>query len=715
VSSRQHLVAPVIAATLLAQQVASNALRDALFLSSFAVTTLPWFIAASAVLAAPAAEASGRLLARFGPARLVPVVFGLSGLLFLIEWALIGGQPRAAAVLVYVHASVLGAIAISAFWSLLNERFDPHSAKPLMARVAAAAAFGGLAGGVGAERVAALLSQRTLLVFLGVAGVVCVAGALAIGRDIPARHSQSPQTEDQRSGWTQIRETPLLRDLALVVALAAALAALVDYVLKAEAVATFGRGEPLVRFFGLFYAATGLAAFLLQAALGRVVLGRLGLGGSVASHPIVVGAAGVLGVILPSPWRGILPRSLDVALRASVFRAGYELFYTPLPDVSKRTAKSIIDVAADSLGKGAGAALILILTRVAPVYSIAAVHVAGILAAAAELVVARRLRAGYVTALEGGLRRQGSDFERAAQYSLSNFTVVESMAGLDRTSVLRALGEVAGSKGAAPAHDPVVAAIVELRSGDLSRARTALHGLPSDPLVIGALIPLLEQRGLLREVVAALVVIGSRAAGQLVDALLCPTTPDVVRRRIPLVLKSCASTLARDGLMHGLDDPDFDVRLRCGRALLALTDGHPELTVSPALALNGVERALTIDGDAGRVREHVFNLLALALDREPVQIAALAFESHDSYLSGTALEYLETVLSPRLFSALAPRLDVSDARGAPRRRAAAEARADLLHAGATLRVSLEAVRRQLAASDGDVENQDPPSTGDRVV
>jgi tetratricopeptide (TPR) repeat protein len=46
-----------------------------------------------------------------------------------------------------------------------------------------------------------------------------------------------------------------------------------------------------------------------------------------------------------------------------------------------------------------------------------------------------------VRALEGGLRRQGADLEQAAQYSLSDFTAVQSMAGLDRTSVLRALGQ----------------------------------------------------------------------------------------------------------------------------------------------------------------------------------------------------------------------------------------------------------------------------------
>ena len=123
---------------------------------------------------------------------------------------------------------------------------------------------------------------------------------------------------------------PLLRDLALVVALAAAVAALTDYLLKAEVVSFFGKGEPLVRFFGLFYAGTGLAAFLLQALLGRAILARIGLGGSVASHPLLVGAAAVLGFFAPAPWRAILPRGLDVTLRASIFRAGYELFYTPL-------------------------------------------------------------------------------------------------------------------------------------------------------------------------------------------------------------------------------------------------------------------------------------------------------------------------------------------------------------------------------------------------
>jgi ATP/ADP translocase len=689
-----QFLAPLTAAVLIAQQVGSNAIRDGLFLSWFPVTSLPYFIAGAAVLSIPAAQSSGRFLARFSPARVVPVILGLSGVLFLAEWALLGWQPQAVSVLLYLHSSVLGSIALSAFWSLLNERFDPHSAKPVMAKVAAAATLGGLAGGVGAERVVALLSQGALLLLLGICGAIAVAGVFLVGRGMPARRPGAEMSEVQ-SGWTEIRRLPLLRDLAVVIALAAALAALVDYVLKAEAVAFFGKGEPLVRFFGLFYAATGFTAFLLQATLGKLALSRLGLGGSVASHPVIVGAAGLIGFVAPAPWRGMFPRGLDVAVRNSVFRAGYELFYTPMPEATKRSAKSIIDVAWDCIGKGAGAGLILLLTGFDHRYSLAAVNLASVLTAGAEFFVARRLRAGYVQALEGGLRRQAIDLEQAAQYSLADFTSAGSMAGLDRTSVLRALGQVAEAKIVIPSSaDPVVAAIADLRSDDRGRIEAVLRHPPRDSLVVGALIPLLARSGVLREVVAALTGFGTRAAGQLVDALLDPATPDVVRRRLPLALKSCASPLARDGLVQALASPSFEVRLRCGRALLALTDDHPELAVTPQAALAAVERELAQPGNSAEAREHVFNLLALGLEREPVHIAARTFDTDDAYARGTALEYLEMVLSPALFAALQPRLATP---GAPTRgrRGVTEVRADLLRAGETLRMSAAQVRREM--------------------
>jgi hypothetical protein len=330
-----------------------------------------------------------------------------------------------------------------------------------------------------------------------------------------------------------------------------------------------------------------------------------------------------------------------------------------------------------------------------------AVNIAGVIAAGAELTVARRLRAQYVSALEGGLKRQGEDLQQAAPRF--DFTVAGSMAGLDAASIRRALDDAAERKGTVPDDDPVVAAIASLRSGDLSRVRHVLRAPPTDPLIVGALVPLLANREILSQVVKALTAPGVRAAGQLVDALLDPATPDVVRRRLPLVLKSCASSLARDGLVQALAASSFEVRLRCGRALLALTDTHPALAVSPPAVLEAVERELKGQDDDGAVREHVFNLLALVLEREPVRIAALAFDSGEMYLRGTALEYLETVLTPGIFAALAPRLSTASAPVLDKR-GASVVRAELLEAAATIRVSRKQVLQELNAPDSDPES-----------
>ena len=210
------------------------------------------------------------------------------------------------------------------------------------------------------------------------------------------------------------------------------------------------------------------------------MLARLGLGGSVASHPAVVGSAALVAFAIPGPWRGILPRGLDASSRNSVFRAGYELLYTPLPEATKRKTKAVIDVAWDSAGKALGAGAVLLVTLLPVAMAFAAVNALVVLAAAAELAVARRLRPGYVRELEGGLRRGGDDLDDAAADSLSDFTAVESFAGLDRATVLRAVGVSPGGP-PSPTADPVVAAIVELRSGSRSRVRAALRSLPRDP------------------------------------------------------------------------------------------------------------------------------------------------------------------------------------------------------------------------------------------
>ena len=181
--------------------------------------------------------------------------------------------------------------------------------------------------------------------------------------------------------------------------------------------------------------------------------------------------------------------------------------------------------------------------------------------------------------------------------------------------------------------------------------------------------------------------------GQLVDALLDPRQDPAVRRRVPRVLKVCTTRRAVEGLVQGLDDELLDVREQCAIALASITSRSPELSVPRAdvfaVVLREVKRApraLELD--------HVFTLLSLALEREPLQIALRAVRGTDRALRGTALEYLENVLPEGLREALWPSLG----EGAPAPRTARprqDVMYELLNSSAAVPLSREALRARL--------------------
>src|SRR3954463_9481991 len=140
--------ATVAAVAILMQQVAGKAARDAMFLSHFSVTALPAIIIVSSVLSIGAGLLFSRSLSKVSPMRLLPGTFLATAVLLLATWWLAGIYPRAAAIVLYLQMGTLSPVLISGFWSILNERFDPHAAKHLFARVGVGASVGGLIGGL---------------------------------------------------------------------------------------------------------------------------------------------------------------------------------------------------------------------------------------------------------------------------------------------------------------------------------------------------------------------------------------------------------------------------------------------------------------------------------------------------------------------------------------------------------------------------------------
>ena len=635
---------------------------------------------ASLVLVSLHARA-GRLLA---PSVLIPVSFIASSLLFFAEWLLRASAPSTVAVLVYLHVSVAGPLLASGFWLIVSELYSPRTAKKGVGRIAGMGTLGGIVGALIAERVAASRGVPDMLLALGVLQVLT---AILVHRlASPSLESGMPRdaalgTETllpMKSGLRVVAATPYLRRMALLVLLSTASAALVDYVFKAGVVNAVGPGDGLLRFFSVYYGLTSLASFVLQVGASRRVLERFGIAGT-TSAPSIALAGGVLaGLALPGFVPLLIARGSEAIFRGSWFRAGYKLFFTPIPAAEKRATKSLIDVTFDRLGDAVGGAVIPLVVLLAPDEQSTVILTLAFVASLGAIFAASRLSRWYVTTLENSLLHRGS---RAHDIDPADAATATVLSDVRRR---HAAGERhATEHGMNPepicTPDPLIQQIATLRSND---PREAIHLLSREQGLAGALvphaIPLLAIDALADYALFALRKVAEEHVGQLTDALLDRNRELAVRRRLARVFSVCVSQRAAHALLAALDDERFDVRFQVARSLSAIAARNPAIVIDPARIYDVVLREVAVgrpvwqgrrllDGfvsaspldvfvrdRASQSLAHVFTLLSLVLPREPLQIAFRSLHSDDAHLRGTALEYLEGVLPPAVRQPLWP-------------------------------------------------------------
>jgi hypothetical protein len=670
--------AAVGAGLLIAQQVAAKVVRDAFYLSQFPVTTLPLALGASACLSFVAVAALSRTMARRPPARLLPpLLWGSAGLL-VGEWALSFVAPRAAAALLYLHVATFGATLVSAYWSLLNERFDPHAARRAMGTIGTGASLGGVLGGAVTWRVAGLVRVPTLLLGLAALLALCALAIRGLGGTGMAAEPSPPPAETRGPlRWRLFGQIPYLRSLAALIALCAFIEALLDYAFNAAAVARFAHGEALVGFFAAFHTASGLLALLVQAALVRSSLTRLGLAGTLATHPL--GVAVLAGAVVAAPRMGTIValRAAEAVLRHSTFRSAYELLYTPLPPSQKRPAKPLVDVGADRVGTLAGSAATALVLAVMGGHATQGLAVLAGSGAVVMLAIALRFHRAYVIALVDSLRAGAVRLEEAEVVDATTRQTMETYSRAEPASPRTpAAPPSLAPPEASDDADASVRRAADLRSGDIVRIRGALSQGLVDPSLVAAALPLLRRDDLFGDVIPALRRAAPACTGQLLDALLDERVDPVIRRRIPRVLASVPTQRAADGLLAGLESERLDLRYRCAQALVRLSQ-RAVVSIPAARVFAVARREIEAMGARGGSRlEHVFAILSLALEREPIEIALRALRGRDPTLRGTALEYLDHVLPPGIREALWPRLGLAAA--PPVRRPVDDVRDELL-------------------------------------
>jgi ATP:ADP antiporter, AAA family len=652
--------AMLAAGLMIAQQTEAKAVRDSVFLTHFPVTALPSITLIAAVFAIFASYGGSRLIRAVTPNRFAPFSFLVSGILQVCERSLLLSHPRVAACAIYLHVFAINLLLTSSFWSLMNEHYDPRSAKRAFGKIGGAGTFGGVVGGLVAERVAALGSVAALILVTAVLHLACGGALYWFTRKFQVSHREDHRATKRKPVFQVLKKTPYLLEVASLMIVVSVAAALLDYLFKSEAAASIAKGPALTRFFAVFYTLTGLLGVAVQAFLSSAMLSRLGLANTVSSLPLTVMAGGGWALAFFGFAGMTVLRGMEVILRSSLFRSGYELFYTPVPSEDKRSVKAIIDVSGERLGDAVGSGLLglLLILHLSGKVSILALAIGF---SVAGLILAKRLGRSYSGALASSLHKQAV---RLAPEPLPDDQEA-SFIHAPRPVFPKAAADASRPAPAPP--DPILQELSELRSQDEHRVIEALSRIHDPhPLILHQLIQFLGNDRYAFLVMDHLRGAVSAHVGQFIDALLNPEGAFAIRKRIPLILARSDSQRALDQLLIALSDREFLIRFRCAHAMSLIRANHPELYLNQDRIWQVVDEELQVSlevweqrrvvaqspqdseeqlekpGDASL--EYIFVLLGLVLPQRPVSMAYRALQTEDKHLRGTALEYLQSVL-----------------------------------------------------------------------
>jgi ATP:ADP antiporter, AAA family len=737
-SSRWQLGSPLVAAMLASaavggQYVAGKAAGDALFLANFETSSLPLMISVTAVFSIVLVIASSKALRHVSPTSWVPAAFGGTAILILADWALVASAPKLAARSLYLVVFGLGPMLGSGFWLIASERFDPHTAKKVFGQITGAGTLGGLLGGLSAARAATIGDVGAMLPLL--AGLHLASAwltrRLAQSSDKPRRADEGRATASAaRSGLRVLAEARHLRNLAALVLFGTIAATFVDQAFKTHVKLAFGNGPSLGSFFSLYYAVLSLITFVIQTGGSRYVLEKLGLAVATATPAMTFLVGGAAALLMPGLRSVVLMRAGEAVFRASTYRAGYELFYIPIESHDKRAVKSIVDVGIDRTGEIVGATITQRLLWIPQPGQTTVLLSLAMGCAGIALLISSRLTRGYAEALEKSL------LSRAVELDLTEVQDLTTRTTMLRTMQKSRLGLSAGGHPGPETRPPQgpfatpsithsdIQQINTLQSGD---REGVLRVLRSDrnlsAAVIPYVIPLLASDEVSHDCIRALRSVAEERLGELIDALVDPNQPFVVRRRLARVFSVCVSQRAADGLLIGLDDLRFEVRCQCARSLLSILEKNAAVRVDKERIFAILDREVAVNKDVWEKRRlldrlegddrsfleelvkdrasqslaHVFTLLALVLPAEPLRIAFRGLHTDDQGLRGTALEYLDSVLPHEIRDRLWPFLE--DRRmPAKARRPREETLADLLHSNKSIRANLEELKRRAAAA-----------------
>ena len=405
---------------LLAANNVIKIVRDALFLSHFPITQLPYVY----LLAAVAAGVLVTLYSRYTSGlTLTQVILRSHAFIIanlIIFWLLIAFYDYGWVLYAfYIWSAIVGLVVVAQFWTLANGMFTPRDGRRLFGLLTAAGTAGGMMGGFGATLAVNFLFGTSQLLWFIVALFAGAFGVVWFAAREPEStvgnykgDTQSSEIEESKRGVVgTLAGSRYLQTIAALIFLSVIVSTLIDYQFKAAAKEAYASTEALAGFFGSYYAWLSGVTLLAQAWLTGKLLMGLGLTPSLLLVPLALLGGSVSLLLWPGLFAATATRLAEASLRTSVNRSGMEILYLPIPDFIKKKVKVFLDVTVERLGDGAAAFVILFCTFFLGGSALLGFFSIGLILLWVAVVF--MAREGYLEALRSGLAYRETALEQA--------------------------------------------------------------------------------------------------------------------------------------------------------------------------------------------------------------------------------------------------------------------------------------------------------------
>jgi AAA family ATP:ADP antiporter len=331
--------------------------RDVLLLTKLPLRDIGEAYVAAAIVVLPASGMASRTSQWFGVRRALVGGLVIAALLLLVLFTI--PSSEVATVAIYAVCSLVGAILVPLFWSLIGSIFTVVQGRRLLGFIAAAGALGAAVGSGAAAGILTMVhTKRLLFVSAGMFAFTASFVSVVYRPRVERKAKAMPKMLAPRPREIY-REEPFVGRIALLALASTAAVVSLDYFFKW----TVARGVPheqVARFIAVYYAALNGVALVAQLLGTGALVRRVGVAAALVVTPFLLfcgaslawaGAGGLIFVIVL--------KTTDGLLRNSVHRIATELIYLPVRSTLRSAAKPFIDGALSRIAQATVGAVLL--------------------------------------------------------------------------------------------------------------------------------------------------------------------------------------------------------------------------------------------------------------------------------------------------------------------------------------------------------------------